>query len=241
MKRSLIALPRFLRNLRRFRAASVANGRFPMTKLYPCLGDAADQSGSVGQYWVQDVFVASRIFQRKPRRHVDVGSRIDGFVGMVASYRDLVAFDLRPPPNTPFGIRFVQADFMSNSFSHDAICDSLSCLHALEHFGLGRYGDPVDPEGHLKGLNNLYRMLEPEGILYLSVPIGPQRIEFDAHRVFAVPTLLELFTNKFMVKEISYIDDQNKLFVNVPPTDASIERSFDCHYGCGIFELKKIS
>ena len=68
--------------------------------------------------------------------------------------------------------------------------DSLSCLHALEHFGLGRYGDPVDYDGYLKGFDNLYRILKPGGRLYFSVPMGPQRIEFDAHRVFSMAYLL---------------------------------------------------
>jgi hypothetical protein len=39
----------------------------------------------------------------------------------------------------------------------DGYCDSLSCLHALEHFGLGRYGDPIDPRGHEKGITRWRR------------------------------------------------------------------------------------
>jgi|TARA_B110000037_G_scaffold217911_1_gene279885 hypothetical protein len=51
-------------------------------------------------------------------------------------------------------------------------CDSLSCLHTLEHFGSGRYGDKIDPVGHIKGFQNLVKMLKKNGILYISFPIS---------------------------------------------------------------------
>jgi hypothetical protein len=66
----------------------------------------------------------------------------------------------------------------------EGYCDSLSCLHALEHFGLGRYGDPIDPSGFERGLCNMASLLTKGGIFYLSVPIGIDRVEFNANRVF---------------------------------------------------------
>jgi hypothetical protein len=71
-------------------------------------------------------------------------------------------------------------------------CDSISSLHAIEHFWLGRYGDRIDINGYIKGLNTIYWMLKKWGIFYFSVPIGPQRIEFNAHRVFSLKYLVEL-------------------------------------------------
>jgi len=119
-------------------------------------------------------------------------------------------------------------------------CDSISCLHALEHFGLGRYGDPVNYDGYILGLNNLYRILKAGGKLYLSVPIGPQRIEFNAHRVFSMAYLMECFAEKYHVNQFSFVDDQGDLHENVPITEASINDNFGCAYGCGIFEMTKI-
>ena len=49
--------------------------------------------------------------------------------------------------------------------------DSISCLHALEHIGLGRYGDEVDPNGHIKGFNNLYNLLKTDQVISQLVPI----------------------------------------------------------------------
>ena len=119
-------------------------------------------------------------------------------------------------------------------------CDSLSCLHALEHFGLGRYGDPVRWDGHLRGLDNLHRVLRSGGRLYLSVPIGPQRIEFNAHRVFAVDYLLGLLADKYVLERFSYVDDQGDLHEDVPLDAEEARNNFGCHYGCGIFELTKL-
>jgi SAM-dependent methyltransferase len=115
----------------------------------------------------------------------------------------------------------------------------LSCLHAIEHFGLGRYGDPIDASGHLRGLVNIHRCLRPGGTLYLSTPIGPQRIEFNAHRVFAVRYLLDWFEPMFDFKAFSFVDDAGKLHAHCELTSEQIVSNFGCQYGCGIFELIK--
>src|SRR5581483_11340609 len=202
-------LPRYFHEYRRFKALLQQTGdSFPMTKLYPCPFDRVQDSGeTTSQYLLQDLYVANRVYMNNPRRHVDVGSRIDGFVTHVASFRELEVFDVRPLSPPPFHVTFTRADLTSTAFGFDEYCDSVSCLHALEHFGLGRYGDPLDADGHKKGLHNLWRMLEHGGTLYLSVPIGPQRIEFNAHRVFSDPYLLELFRDRFVVVGFSLIDD----------------------------------
>jgi SAM-dependent methyltransferase len=119
-------------------------------------------------------------------------------------------------------------------------CDSLSCLHALEHFGLGRYGDPVDFDGFLKALSKINNILKTGGKFYLSVPIGPQRIEFNAHRVFSVNYLLSLVSENYKIDSFSYVDDKEDLFKNVEFSDEEISRNFGCSYGCGILELTKI-
>jgi hypothetical protein len=186
--------------------------------------------------------VARRIFKNKPARHVDIGSRIDGFVAHVASYREIEVVDIRNLPNYIPNVTFRQADVMSNlDPSFHQYCDSLSSLHALEHFGLGRYGDPINFSGHLIGLKNMHKMLADDGTLYLSVPIGPQRINFNAHRVFAIKTLLEMFDGLFQVLAMSYVDDNGDLFENVTLSENDIKNNLNCNYGCGIFELKKLS
>ncbi len=117
--------------------------------------------------------------------------------------------------------------------------DSISCLHAIEHFGLGRYSDPIDYHGYLKGIANITKMLKSEGLFYFSVPIGEQRIEFNAHRVFSVSYILELMQKDFTIDSFSYVDDEGHLLKNVELTQAEVARNFGCDYGCGIFILRK--
>lgn len=222
------------------RQASLSSHRFPIAKINPYPHEKKQQSGTArGHYFHQDLLVARMIHDRNPSRHVDVGSRVDGFVAHVASYREIEVIDIRAMDSTVRNIRFKQADLMSPHAELLDYTDSLSCLHAIEHFGLGRYGDPIDFEGHLKGLENLHKVVKTGGTLYLSCPIGPQRIEFNAHRVFSLGYLFSLFNEKFTLKSFSYVDDRGDLHEDVQLSEDMISQSCGCHYGCGIFQLTK--
>jgi SAM-dependent methyltransferase len=192
-----------------------------------------------GHYFHQDLLIAQKIFQSNPTRHIDIGSRIDGFVAHVAAFRRIEVFDIRPLRSTVANIVFTQADLMKLPPEMEQCCDSASSLHAIEHFGLGRYGDPIDVDGHLKAIQNIHSMLKPSGKFYFSVPIGKQRIEFNAHRVFSIKYLLGIFKGKFRVSNFHYVDDQGALFRDAVLTEDVIANDFNCLYGCGIFELSK--
>lgn len=214
---------------------------FPISRLNPYPHEKKQQSGTAkGHYFHQDLLVARRIHENHPEKHVDVGSRVDGFVAHVAAFRDIEVLDIRPLDAQVQNIHFKQADLMSPPPEMVDYCDSLSCLHAIEHFGLGRYGDPIDFEGHLKGLNSLHAIVKKGGTLYLSCPVGPQRIEFNAHRVFDVKYLLSLFDGRFSVRNFSYVDDRGDLHENAALAGENLNTNFGCKYGCGIFELIKI-
>jgi hypothetical protein len=241
--RTVRALPGYIRDLCVLR--SQRNGstvEFPFGRLYPCLDDRVAQSGvATGHYFHQDLLVARKIFAHNPRHHVDAGSRIDGFVAHVAAFRPLEVFDVRRLSSRVPNIRFRQVDLMVPVKGDlTDYCDSLSCLHALEHFGLGRYGEPVRFEGYLTGLENMHRILRRGGKFYLSVPIGPQRVEFNAHRVFSVRHLLMLLQAKYKVLSFSFVDDNGDLFEDAPLSNESIDANFRCHYGCGIFEMVRL-
>lgn len=232
----------FQRHLRRFKQMQQQAGsmEFPISRLRPCLKDMYQDSGTAkGHYFHQDLLVARRIHSRNPYRHVDIGSRIDGFVAHVASFREIEVLDIRPQPVHLENILFRQVDFMQLPPKYENYCDSISSLHAIEHFGLGRYGDPLDVDGHLKGLDSIYKTLKPGGIFYFSVPIGPQRIEFNAHRVFSTEYLLNLFNGRYNIDRFSYVDDCGDLHTDVELKQPQVAQSFGCHYGCGIFELIK--
>ena len=247
--RSLRRLPSHLREMRRYvrdrrtleRQGASASREFPFGEPRPCLTERTQESGMVGgHYFHQDLLVARRVHRNAPRVHVDVGSRVDGFVAHVAAFRRILVVDIRPLTSRTENLEFVRADLMG-TLRDDLVgcCDSLSCLHALEHFGLGRYGDPIRYDGYLAALANFHRMLRPGGRLYLSVPIGPQRIEFNAHRVFSVAYLLECVQGAYDLDRFSFVDDRGELHEHVPIRQADVDADYGCTYCCGILELTK--
>lgn len=237
---TLIRLPRYSFTYFQF-VNSKKNSDFKISKLFPCIDDVFEKSGIArGHYFYQDLFVAKMIHHNAPKIHFDIGSRIDGFVAHVASFRKINIFDIRSLDNFDENVTFHQLDLMSEIPSeYFEITDSISCLHTLEHFGLGRYGDKIDPFGYLKGFKNITSLIKQNGLFYFSVPIGPQRIEFNAHRVFSLNYLLAMFKHDFDVINFSFVDDEGDFYENVILSEERIENNCDCIYGCGIFILKK--
>lgn len=230
----------YLKNYSKLNAELKNSSEFKISSIYPNLFDRFDTAGSIPlHYFYQDLFVAQKIFAANPEKHVDIGSRIDGFVAHVAAFRKVEVFDIRKLEKNIPNVKFVRADLMVENFEIENYCDSISCLHAIEHFGLGRYGDPIDINGHLKGLNNIAKILKKNGRFYFSTPIGPQRIEFDAHRVFSLQYLLDLFSSQYELNNFSFIDDNNEFHPEVELKEENIRNNFNCNYGCGIFELTK--
>ncbi len=200
--RSVQGLPRFVRDYFRFRASY--SGRL---ELLPCLHDWHEEGGATKpEYFWQDLLVARAIFEARPDRHVDIGSRVDGFVAHVASFREIEVFDVRPITTQIPGVKFMRADLMQPVEGLAGYCDSLSCLHALEHFGLGRYADPIDPKGFERGLANMAALLRKGGIFYLSVPIGIERVEFNGQRVLDPRAMIDLaVANALELRELKVI------------------------------------
>ncbi len=230
----------YLKNLRKIKKQLKDDAQFGIAELYPCLDDRYEPAGTLAMhYFYQDIYVANKIFNANPQKHVDIGSRIDGFVAHVASFREIEVFDIRPLDKKINNVIFRKADLMAEDFLIKDYCDSVSSLHAIEHFGLGRYGDEIISNGYLTGLANITRLLKPGGTFYFSVPIGRQRIEFDAHRVFSVKYLMGMLEKDYRISSFAFIDDNENLNTDVDINSAGIDDNFGCSFGCGIFELKK--
>lgn len=206
----------------------------------PVLIDYDSNAGSVkGHYFHQDLLVASFIFNRNPERHIDIGSRIDGFVAHIASFRKIEVMDVRNLPESGHSnITFIKANLMDQKSNNDSVADSISCLHAIEHFGLGRYGDQIDPDGHLKGFNNIVAMLKRGGILYISFPIANEpRVYFNAHRVFHPRDVLawNFSDSQLKLLRFDFVDDFGGLHQDVD----LYSTKFNLRFGCGIYTFIK--
>jgi SAM-dependent methyltransferase len=216
-----------------------------LLKFSPCLHDRYEEAGiAKSEYFWQDLLVARWIHNAAPSKHVDIGSRIDGFVAHIASFREIEVFDIRPITTNIPGIKFTKMNLMDfNSltefYKEEGYCDSISCLHAIEHFGLGRYGDPINPNGYQIGLENMAKLLRPGGFFYLSTPIGKQRVEFNANWVFDPRTILSIAKeNRLELKKLtifSHTDGVYELDVN----DKNLSKLSQQDYSLGIFTFIK--
>ncbi len=211
-------------------------GKFP--SLFPCPSDRYFSAGSMnGHYFQQDLLVAQIIFKEKPNIHIDIGSRIDGFVAHIATFMKIIVVDVRDVKKNIENITFIKSDIRDFSIHHSNLYDSVSCLHALEHFGLARYGDKFNLDGHIEGIEALAAIIKPGGRVYISVPIGKSKIQFDAHRIFSHQHISDIIIGKFEIIYFYIIDDSGR--ISEFPGDHRYDSS-GIKYGCGIYICKKM-
>lgn len=234
MGAGLARLPRYIRDYRRYRATRHPDFPLHFSAIMPVLSDYTDQAGVLkGHYVHQDLWAATKILRAAPPRHVDIGSRIDGFITALIAHRPVEVVDIRPLTSPYDNLVFIQDNACTMKQFQDNELESVSCLHAMEHFGLGRYGDPIEPDAYKIFARALTRVIRPGGVLYLSVPIGRQRLMFNAHRVFAPQTIIKLFPH-FTLKSFAAVNDDGDFIAQTVPEDFNESR-----FACGLFEFHK--
>ena len=240
MLQKCLALPYFFKNWELLKQAQPNQNQFKIRWRNICYNsyDRFNSAGTGGHYFFQDIWAAKKVLaiagERWEYNHIDVGSRVDGFVAHLLPYCKVTYIDIRPLPITLEGLKFIEGSVLKLPFENDA-CATLSCLHVIEHIGLGRYGDAVDPDGHTKAARELIRVLKPGGALFIGTPVGRERLCFDAHRIFDPETVLRMFDGLGLV-EFSLIDDKGDRVIK----NASIEQGRECEYGCGLFHFAKL-
>lgn len=164
--------------------------------VWPIVTDKYAPAGTIGNYFWQDLWATRLIIRSGIKNHFDIGSRLDGFIAhLLASGIDVTMIDIREFPGEVENLHTVVDNATSLRQIQNESIESMSALCSLEHFGLGRYGDPVDPEACFKCFDNIQKKLKKGGRLYISVPIGKERVEFNAHRVFYASTIIDCFNN----------------------------------------------
>lgn len=196
-------VPRFISHY--FQYANTAGSEaIRLLDVQPCLGDWTAHTPFDAHYFYQGAWLARRIANVRPAKHVDIGSSVLT-ISVLSAQVETIFVDYRPLEISLPGLTCVAGNITDLPFPSDSIL-SLSCLHVIEHIGLGRYGDPIDPLGSIKAAQQLQRVVSPGGSLYLSLPIGRERICFNAHRVHAPHSVLRLFAQMKLV-EFSYVND----------------------------------
>lgn len=220
---------RYFSEWRRFRTLG---GIASFSDLAPCLfdSDPGTQSGG-GHYFYQDVWALRHVALKNPPVHHDVGSRLDGFVAQASAICPVVFWDLRPPC-----FQLPNFEFRKGSITELPVIDkalvSISCLHVAEHIGLGRYGDPIDPYGTKKALLELQRVLAPGGVLLFSMPVGRERVEFNAQRIWDPRRPIEVLRELQLV-EFSGVDDRGDFLQKADPQQL-VAAKYSCGFYCFI-------
>ncbi|MBI5082078.1 MAG: class I SAM-dependent methyltransferase [Chloroflexi bacterium] len=185
------------------------------------------------QYLYQAVWAFKRIKESGATFHLDVGSEV-AFLAMLSAVTPAIYIDIRPALLSLENFGSMQGSILELPFADHSVL-SLSCLHVVEHIGLGRYGDPLDTHGTKKAIRELRRVLAAGGNLFFSTPIGKPRMCFNAHRIHSPTQIIEMFGDLDLA-EFSVIDDRDILYQNVSPLEY-----VDANYTCGLFRFRRLA
>jgi SAM-dependent methyltransferase len=219
---------RFLADLRRYRELA-PDEEVTLADAYPQIHDRTPRSAIDAHYFHQDVWAARRVAERGPERHVDVGSRVD-YVGFLTAITDVTFVDIRPLDVTIEGLTPIAGSVLDMPFD-DRSLESVSCLHVAEHIGLGRYCDPLDPDGTRKAAAELERVVAEGGQLLFSIPVGRPRTCFNAHRIHDPRDVTAMFPG-LDLEEFAGVDD-----AGVFRRDRELGDLADQRYACGMYRL----
>lgn len=215
--------------------AEAADKRFALrwSDIYPCVRDKTIKTGFDRHYVYFTSWAARQLAESRPEKHVDISSSLY-FAGIVSAFVPVDFYDYRPADLSLSNLSSQKADLTALPFANNSIA-SLSCMHVIEHIGLGRYGDPLDPEGDIKSARELSRVLAPGGTLLFVTPVGAEaRIEYNAHRIYSYQAVLDLFPD-LTLREFTVVPEKS----GAPIYHASPEILKNERYACGCFVFTK--
>jgi hypothetical protein len=238
--RKALAYPRrycqFQSDWRRFSAASTAAGeprfRLAWADRMPALWENTSTTAYDAHYIYHPAWAARVLMRLKPAKHIDISSSLH-FCTMVSAMIPVDFYDYRPVPLSLDNLTCGRADLTQLPFEDDSI-ETLSCMHTVEHVGLGRYGDPIDPRGDLIAIAELKRVVRTGGHLLFVVPVGEPKIYYNSHRVYAFDQVVAMFDG-FTLVEHALVRDNATFVMNPDPAEFDAQ-----HYGCGCFVLRKL-
>lgn len=229
-------LTRFRQDWRHFKSDEAARGggRFPdaaWNERMASLWEATETTAYDAHYLYHVAWAVRMVTGYAPARHVDISSSLN-FCTTLSATVPTEFYDFRATLLQLDNLLCGQAELTKLAFG-DAEIESLSCMHTIEHVGLGRYGDPIDVNGDMAAAAELSRVVRPGGHLLMVVPVGHARIVFNSHRIYGHDQILAMFLD-FDVVETALVRDDRR-FVRNPAAAEFDEQS----YGCGCFHLRK--
>ena len=195
--------------------------------LFPCLNDKTEKTGFDAHYIYHPAWAARIVKQINPEKHIDISSTLH-FCSIISAFIPTEFYDYRPADLKLSELMNGKADLTHLHFETGTI-ECISCMHTIEHIGLGRYGDPIDPDGDIKAILELIRVTKSGGSILFVTPVGKPKIMFNAHRIYDPAMIIDLF-NGCEIKNFSLVKDDNDFIL-----DAALELGSEQTYGCGCF------
>ena len=227
----------FINNFIKFKNQPQNNSRFSKLKWkdrWICLNENTNETYFDRHYIYHPAWAARILKKINPKKHIDISSTLY-FSAITSAFIPTKFYDYRPAKLELSNLEIDHADLLCLPFK-DKIIESISCMHVVEHIGLGRYGDPINPDGDLKAIKELQRIVSENGNLLFVVPMGKPKIMFNAHRIYSYDQIIEYFS-ELELAEFSLIPENQidgGLITN--PSKELLEKQT---YGCGCFWFKR--
>lgn len=204
------------------------------SQLFPCMEDEVENHPVESHYLYHPAWAVRKLIEYKVTDHYDFGSTLH-FASMASAITRLTLHDLRPPKIFLSNLECRSCDLMQIDYPDDSL-PSISCMHTIEHIGLGRYGDKLNPLGDRMATSELSRILKPGGFLFFVVPVGYPRMQFNAHRIYSFELVLSLFPELALLEHSLIPDNAIDIGMLDQPSAAIIDRQI---HGCGCFIFRK--
>jgi SAM-dependent methyltransferase len=205
--------------------------RSNLKDFYPQIKDKTVKTNFDSHYVYHTSWAARKVKEINPSKHIDISSSLY-FCGIVSAFVPVDFYDYRPADLKLSNLTSKEGDLNNLPFKSDSI-QSISCMHTVEHVGLGRYGDPINPNGDIRAINELKRVTSTGGNLLFVTPVGKPKIEFNAHRIYSYEQIVTYFEG-FELNEFSLITDSGDFIEN-----ANKDLVKEQKYGCGCFWFVK--
>jgi Caenorhabditis protein of unknown function, DUF268 len=233
-QRALIAFRRQFKTFARLALNDDRSFALHWADRYPQLRDATAKTRYDAHYLYHPAWATRLIATTSPGNHVDISSLLS-FAAMLSAFVPVLFFDYRPANLRLGNLREGCVDLTSLPFRSLSL-KSVSCMHVVEHIGLGRYGDRLDSKADFVGMRELQRVLAPGGNLFFVVPVGKPRIVFNAHRIYSFEQIRTAF-NELVLREFSLIPDNGEEAGLIRGASPDLVHHQD--YGCGCFWFQR--
>lgn len=212
----------------------INDGRFSIKykDWYPQIFDKTIKTGFDRHYVYHTAWAARKVKEINPEKHIDISSSLY-FSAIVSAFVPVDFYDYRPADLGLSRLKSGHADLMELPFESNSV-HSISCLHTIEHIGLGRYGDPIDPKGDIRAIKELQRVTKVGGNILFVTPVGQPKIAFNAHRIYSYEQIMDYFSGCELVEFSLIKEREGSIMVNADPALVKEET-----YGCGCFWFRK--